>query len=55
MSGLSLVYTLLFYLSTLIFIGGLAYKVYEYATTPAPLKIPTMPAPMTKSGVAWRM
>ena len=55
MSGLSLVYTLLFYLSTLIFVGGLAYKLYEYASTPAPLKIPTMPAPVTKGGVGMRI
>jgi len=48
-------YALLFYVATVIFIGGLAYKVYQYATTPAPLKIPTMPAPLTMSGVVLRL
>ncbi len=55
MSGLSLVYTLLFYAAALLFVGGVVYKVIEYARTPAPLKIPTMPAPMTRGGVAARM
>jgi nitrate reductase gamma subunit len=48
-------YALSFYLATLIFIGGLAYKIYQYAKTPAPLKIPTMPAPLTRGGVVWRI
>jgi nitrate reductase gamma subunit len=48
-------YALSFYLATLIFIGGLAYKIYQYAKTPAPLKIPTAPAPLTRSGVVWRI
>jgi len=52
MSGL---YATLFYFATLVFVGGLAYRIYEYAKTPAPLKIPTMPAPITKGGVRLRM
>jgi nitrate reductase gamma subunit len=36
-------------------VGGLAFRVWEYATTPAPLKIPTTPAPMTEGGVALRL
>jgi nitrate reductase gamma subunit len=34
---------------------GVGYKVYGYARTPAPLKIPTTPAPTTATGVAFRM
>lgn len=48
-------YALSFYLATLIFIGGLAYNIYQYAKTPAPLKISTMPAPLTRGGVVWRI
>jgi nitrate reductase gamma subunit len=52
---MSLFFALLFYVATLILVGGVAYKVYDYARTPAPLKIPTTPAPTTSSGVAFRM
>lgn len=48
-------YGILFYLATLILVGGLAYKIYQYAQTPAPLKIPTMPAPLTTGGVTLRV
>jgi len=52
---LSVVYALSFYVAALIFIIGVGRKVYIYAKTPQPLKIPTTPAPLTKLGVAWRM
>ncbi|MGD9000876.1 MAG: respiratory nitrate reductase subunit gamma [Granulosicoccaceae bacterium] len=55
MSMLTVVYSVLFYAATIILVGGLAYKISVYARTPAPLKIPTTPAPTTKSGVAMRM
>lgn len=55
MSFLTAVYALLFYLATLILVAGLAYRIARYALTPAPLKIPTTPAPTTKTGVAFRM
>lgn len=55
MTSLTLFYTLLFYFATLVLLGGVAYRIYEYAHTPAPLKIPTTPAPSSKSGVAVRM
>ncbi len=48
-------YAISFYLATLVFMGGLAYRIYQYATIPAPLKIPTMPAPMTQTGVIVRV
>lgn len=55
MSFLTDVYALLFYVATLIFVLGLAFRIRLYAHTPAPLKIPTMPAPLTQAGVTMRM
>jgi nitrate reductase gamma subunit len=55
MSSLTIVYALLFYIATLVFVGGLALKISTYASVPAPLKIPTTPAPVTKQGVVLRM
>nr|AFI78398.1 sulfur oxidation protein DsrM [uncultured bacterium ws101A12] len=52
---LGLVYAVLFYVATLVFVVGTGMKVYQYARTPAPLKIPTTPAPTTRSGVVLRM
>ncbi len=52
---LTLVYASLFYLAALVLVLGLAYRVRLYWRTPAPLKIPTTPAPTTSSGVALRM
>ncbi len=52
---MSVLYALLFYVATALFIGGLFVKIRQYARTPAPLKIPTTPAPTTQSGVAYRM
>lgn len=48
-------YALLFYVATVILVGGVAYKVADYWRTPAPLKIPTTPAPTTGLGVGLRM
>lgn len=55
MSALTVFFTGLYYIAALILIGGLAYRVYEYARTPAPLNIPTTPAPTTMLGVRFRM
>jgi nitrate reductase gamma subunit len=55
MSALTALYIGLYYVATLVLIGGLAYRVYEYAKTPAPLNIPTTPAPTTALGVRFRM
>jgi nitrate reductase gamma subunit len=52
---LSVVYAVLFYAATLLFVIGVGRKIVIYARTPAPLKIPTTPAPLTKTGVAWRI
>ena len=55
MSLLTLLYSALFYLATGVFVIGLGLKIRSYAKTPAPLKIPTTPAPTTMGGVRWRM
>jgi nitrate reductase gamma subunit len=51
----SIVFAILFYLATLLFVVGLLYRISIYARTPAPLKIPTTPAPTTTGGVVLRM
>ncbi len=55
MSAGSVIYALLFYVATALFLGGLAARIADYARTPAPLKIPTTPAPIDKRGVALRL
>jgi nitrate reductase gamma subunit len=55
MSALSIIYAVLFYAATAMLVVGVALKVRTYARTPAPLLIPTTPAPTTASGVALRM
>ena len=55
MPTLTIVYALLFYAATAMLVIGVGYKIYDYARTPAPLKIPTTPAPTTQAGVVWRM
>jgi nitrate reductase gamma subunit len=48
-------FAILFYAATLILVIGLVVKIKQYAATPAPLKIPTTPAPTTRQGVVLRM
>lgn len=55
MTPLTLIFASLFYLATAILVGGLCYRIAIYARTPAPLKIPTTPAPVTRAGVAIRV
>jgi len=55
MSALTVIYALLFYAATGVFVVGVALKIRSYLRTPAPLKIPTTPAPTTNGGVALRM
>jgi nitrate reductase gamma subunit len=52
---MSSVYALLFIVATIVLVVGLARKIIQYAKVPAPLKIPTTPAPVTQSGVVLRM
>ncbi len=55
MTFVTLLYVAAFYLAGLIFAAGLAWVIADYARTPAPLKIPTTPAPVGGGGVALRM
>jgi len=55
MSFLTVSYAALFYAATAIMVAGLVYRIYLFASSPAPLKIPTTPAPITKGGVALRL
>jgi len=55
MSLLTIIYAGLFYAATVILVGGLAYRIYEYRKTPAPLNIPTTPAPITPLGAKLRV
>ena len=51
----SILIGILFYFATLIFVVGLVYRINTYWRTPAPLLIPTTPAPTTQTGVVLRM
>ncbi len=52
---LAIVFGILFYLAALILIIGVVSRIRHYAKTPAPLVIPTTPAPTTRGGVVARM
>ncbi len=55
MTVLGIIYALLLYLAAATLVIGVGYHVILYAKTPAPLKIPTTPAPVTQTGVVLRM
>ena len=52
---MSTLFAILFYFATLVFVVGSLYRISVYTRTPAPLKIPTTPAPITTGGVVLRM
>lgn len=52
---MSTLFAILFYLAILVFVAGSLYRIGVYTRTPAPLKIPTTPAPITGGGVVLRM
>lgn len=52
---MSLAFAILFYIATVVLVVGVARRVVMYSKTPAPLKIPTTPAPTTQTGVVMRM
>jgi nitrate reductase gamma subunit len=52
---MTVLFAALLYVATAVLVGGLAYRIRDYARTPAPLKIPTTPAPVTRGGVALRL
>ena len=55
MSALAIGYALLFYGAYGVLVVGVALKIRSYWRTPAPLLIPTTPAPTTATGVALRL
>ena len=55
MSILTAACTFALYAAAAVLVVGLARKIVQYARTPAPLKIPTTPAPLTRTGVAARL
>ena len=55
MDAASLALTILYYGATLVLVLGLALRIRRYASVPAPLKIPTTPAPTGRVGVVLRM
>lgn len=48
-------YAVLLYAAAAVLVAGVGWHVWLYARTPAPLKIPTTPAPVTRGGVALRL
>jgi len=52
---LTAVFAVMFYAAGFVLVAGVGYRIWLYAKTPAPLKIPTMPAPTTRGGVVVRM
>lgn len=52
---MTIFFAILFYLACAICLAGLTWKIADFARTPAPLSIPTTPAPTTRSGVIFRM
>lgn len=55
MDAASLALTFLYYGAALVLALGLALRIRRYAAVPAPLKIPTTPAPTNRIGVVLRM
>jgi len=55
MTPATVAFALLFYAASAVLVLGVAYRVWSYARVPAPLKIPTTPAPITRGGVALRL
>ncbi len=49
------IYLLITYTVGLIFVIGVVLRIYQYATTPQPIKIMLTPAPLTKSGAFIRV
>jgi nitrate reductase gamma subunit len=55
MTTATLVFAALFYAAATVLCVGVGLRVARYARVPAPLKIPTTPAPATAAGVGLRM
>ncbi len=55
MTSLAGIYAILLWIASAVCLGGLAFKVVQYARTPSPLKIAVTPAPVTAKGAALRV
>jgi len=55
MSFLTIAFAATYYAATILLVVGLVRRIRLYWKTPAPLKIPTTPAPTTQGGVVLRM
>jgi len=55
MTPATVFFALLLYAAALLGAAGLVWRMLDYLRTPAPLKIPTTPAPTTAGGVVLRM
>jgi len=55
MTPATVVFALLYYAAFLVLLLGTAYRILGYVRVPAPFKIPTTPAPITRGGVALRL
>lgn len=55
MTGLSVFYAALLYVAAAVLVAGLAFKIRQYWTTPAPLKIAVTPAPVSQAGAYVRV
>lgn len=55
MTVVTVLYALLFYLAAAILLFGVLRRIVIYARVPAPLRITTMPAPLSRGGVVLRM
>lgn len=55
MTPATIAFALLYYAAFLVLVVGTAYRIYGYVRVPAPLKIPTTPAPTTRGGVVLRL
>jgi hypothetical protein len=49
------IFLLFTYTVGLIFVIGVVLRIYQYATTPQPVKIPLTPAPLTSGGAFARI
>ncbi len=52
---MTVVYTALFYIATAVLVFGSGWKIWCYMRIPAPLIIPTTPAPTSRRGVVFRI
>ncbi|MCC7327440.1 MAG: respiratory nitrate reductase subunit gamma [Burkholderiales bacterium] len=55
MTPATIAFAIAFYVAFLVLVLGTGYRIYGYLRVPAPLKIPTTPAPTTRGGVVLRL